>query len=194
MKKAFYLAELITNAYPERMRLLYQANGINAPVSAKSFMDAYLVLGQPFLMSVFDIIWDGMKATNFSGIDGIQLSAPIDTKTLATSSASTTTTLDQAKTKTSFWDGLSNTFNTAGNILGTVVGAYDSVSGIFGGNKVNTGSSSSAEAQAALQAQMYQMQLQQQQAQQESQTKTWILVGVGVLALALIAIMLIKKK
>lgn len=193
MKKALYLADLITNAYPERMRLLYQDNGITAPVSAKSFMDAYLVLGEPFLMDVFNIIWAGMKQSRFSNVTGDLLSYTLDTKTLAPMSTSTPTTLDENKTKTSFWDGLSNTFNTAGGILGSVVGAYDSVSGIFGSSKVGT-TTDSAQAQAELQAAMYKAQLEQQQAEQDSQTKTWLLVGAGVVVVALVIVMIIKKK
>lgn len=192
MQKALYLAQLIADAHPDRVRLLYQANGITAPVNAKSIMDAYLVLGTPFLMSLFEIAYSGMNQAQ--GVDGTTLELD-KLAAYQQTAVSTANELAGSTTKTSFWDGFSNVFNQAGSILTGVAGAYESISGLFGGGGgVNTGASTTDQSAALLQAEMLRLQQEQAAAAAANKTKTWLLIAAGLVVAVLVVVMIIKKK
>lgn len=192
MNNAIYLAKLITNAYPESMRLLYQSYGIQAPVSASSFIDAYLVHGNAFLVKAFSSAWDNMKASKFSGVDGLDASLEYDA--LAAYQQQNLDALssvaDEAQ-KTSWLDSVLGAFSNVANTAGSVFGTYAGIKSYLDGD---TTSLSQTDAQTALQYQAYQAQLAQKQAESQSQMKTWLLVGVGVIVVALLVIMYLKKK
>jgi len=195
MKRAYKLAQLIADAHPDRVRLLYQANGITAPVNAKSIMDAYLVFGQPFLVSLSEIVSDVMNTT--VGIDG---TVSLEFDKLASSQQANTDKANQmASTKSGggFLNTLTNVFGTARNVLNTVNGAYQSVSGLFGKSSSGSGSGSSQsqqQAQLELQAEMLRLQQEQAAAASANKSKTWLLVAAGLVVAILVVVMVIKKK
>ena len=178
MHKVLYLLQLIANAHPESVRLLYQEYGISAAVSAKSIIDAYLVHGDPFLFKLFDIAWNG-KNQVLSSADGEE---------------ETETTEVEVKEKNTVWNFFDNLVGTATNALSTSVTAYNTLSSIFGGNSIDTGTSTSTEAQLELQKEMLAMQIQANQAESENNTKTYLLIGAGLLVAGLVLVMLMKKK
>jgi len=191
MKKALYISQLIANAHPESVRLLFQANGITAPVSAKSIMDAYLVLGEPFLHGLFEIVYAGMKQSQFSNADGLEEDKLAAYQQQYQDNAAA---LAEAEKKTGFWEGFKRIVNTGFDIIPDVLGAYNVVAGILGGNKIDTGTGNQTEAQMQLQLAMQQMSLEQQKAAAADKTKTYLLIGAGVLVAILVLVMFLKKK
>lgn len=195
MKKALYISQLIANAHPERVRLLFQSHGIKAPVNAKSIMDAYLVLGDPFLLQLFEIAYAGSKVAKFSNYDGpLDTSGDWDPSKIYDWSNSATEGLDEGKKKSGFWQGFKNIFESGGDIISGIAGAYNTVSQLLGNTGIiDTDTTNQTEAQLKLQQAMYQMQLEQQKAAAADKTKTYLLIGAGVLVVILVLIMFLKK-
>lgn len=185
--RALYLGQLIANAHPADVRLLFQQYGITAVPTGKTILDAYLVYGDPFLWKLGQIALKSQKLS-FSRVTDTGL----ETDKLLASAQSKVDALDTSSSDGSFWNKFSNIFNGAGTVLTSVAGAWDTISGVFsGGKSVSTGTT---DANTQLQAEIYKMQLEQQQSQESSQTKTYLLIGAGVLVVALVVIMYIKKK
>ncbi len=188
MKRALRIGQLIANAHPERVRLLFQAYGIETAPNGKSILDAYLVYGSPFLIDLTNIAYEGMS--KFSGIYELEtdklLAGAQDKVTAVTSTTSSS--------KGNFFDGLLNVFGTAKEYATGGLDIYNTISGLFGGKKVDTGTSTSTEAQLELQKEMMRLQMEQQKAEQNAKLKTYLLVGAGLVVVVLLVVMFIKQK
>lgn len=188
MKKALIIGQLIANAYPGRVHLLFKAHGITAQPSGKSIMDAYLVLGEPFLHDLFNIAYSGIE--QYSGLFGLETDKLSGYKSQQEATAST---LEAKKTKSGFWNGFKNTFKKAGNILTSVGGAYSSIEDLLRGTGIiDTGTKNATEADLELQKQLMELQMKQQQAAQNARLKNILLIGGGLLLAGLLAVMIIR--
>ena len=185
MKKALKIGQLIANAHPERVRLLFQAYGIEAPATGKTIFDAYLVYGSPFLLDLTNIAYEGMS--QFSGIEGLETDKLYE-------GAQAKVDAIAAETKGSFFDSLLNVFGTAKDYATSGIDIFNTVSGLFGGKSVDTGTSTSSEAQLELEKEMMRLQLEQQQAAQNNQLKTYLLIGAGLIVVVLLFVMFIAQK
>ncbi|MHA7109247.1 hypothetical protein ACRTDU_03925 [Sunxiuqinia elliptica] len=185
MKRALKIGQLIANAHPDRVRLLFDRYGITAQPSGKTILDGYLVYGEPFLHDLFQIAYEGMS--QFSGI------YELETDKLLAGAQAKVDAVTTAQEKSSIWDGLSNIFGKAGDFLSSGVGIYNSISGLLGGKKVDTGTSTSSEAQLELEKELIRLQVEQQNQAQQNQFKTYLLVGAGLIVVVLLAAMFIKS-
>ena len=188
MRKAIQLAQLIADAHPESVRLLFQRYNIPKKPGAQPIIDAYLVYGEPFLSELFEIVYNGMS--QFSDALGLETDK---LTTYAADKTAQAATLETDKKK-GFWDGFLNVFNNAGSVLTGATSIYQGISALLNGQSVDTGVAGQTASQTELQNQMYQVALQEQQAREANRTKTWLLVGAGVLIAALVVVMFIKKK
>lgn len=186
MKQAIRIAQLVADAHPEDVRLLFLRYNIDKEPAAQPIIDAYLVYGEPFLRELFEIAYKGMS--RFSGIEGLEigkLTTYADTKTAEAEKLTSTS-------KGGFWEGFNNVFSNAGSILTGATEIYSGLSSILNGKSVDTGVTGQTASQLELQNQM--LSIQQQQAAEASKTKTWLLIGAGVLVAVLVVVMILKKK
>lgn len=181
-KRALILGQLIANAYPADTRLLFQRYGISVQPTGKTILDAYLVHGDRFLAELYRIAMQGMKSV--SSVDGLE----VDKLNAYAAERIATGTAQQAETSGKFWD----IFNKAGNVLGTVAGAWDKISGIFSGNQsVDTGTGT---ADSQLQLELFKLQQEAAAERESAQTKTYLLIGALILVGVLGFIMYQKRK
>lgn len=184
MKRALTIGQLIANAYPADTRLLFQKYGISVEPTGKTILDAYLVHGTPFLAELVQIA--SKSVSKFSSIDGV-LKLETD-KVLAVGAAATAKANAESASSGSWIDKVFNTFTKAGETLSVASGAWETISGIFSGNKaVDTGN-------ATLQTEIYKLQLEAQKEAEASRTKTYLLIGAGVLVAIIAFIMYQKRK
>lgn len=192
VNRSLIIGQLIANAHPVDVRLLFQRYGITAPPTGKTILDAYLVHGAPFLTELAAI-----ADQNKSRFSAMAQAEPLETNKLilyADGKAAQGTAAQTADTaaKVSWTDKLFSVFDTAGQTLTTVSGAWDKISNIFTGNK--TVATGSADANAALQAEMYRLQNEAANEAAANSTKTYLLIGGGILVLVLIGFMYFKNK
>lgn len=181
--RALKIGQLIANAHPADVRLLFQEYGITVAPTGKTILDAYLVYGDPFLKKLLTIA--SKSISQFSNTTGDPL---IDGGVYDPTIAGDT----QASTKASWFDKAIAIFGTAGTTLTTVSTAWNDIASIFNGGKtVYTGTASS---NSALQAELYQLQLEAEKESAANQTKTYLLVGAGILVLVLAIFMYLKSQ
>ena len=188
IKKALRIGQLITNAHPTDVRLLFNAYGITAEPTGKTIMDAYLVYGKPFLMEIFNIGYKSVNplssATGDYDIETDKLNAYAANKVTAAS--------QQSKDKKFTWETISGWFDTADGILTSGKGVYEGIAAIFNGGKpVDTGSGSATD---AINLEYVNAKLAAQQAESANATKTYLLIGAGLLVAVLVGIMFLKRK
>ncbi|MDP3914381.1 MAG: hypothetical protein Q8R96_11680 [Bacteroidota bacterium] len=192
IKKALRIGQLITNAHPSDVRLLFKAYNIKAEPTGKSIVDAYLVYGKPFLMELFNI---GYKSVNpVSSLDGATVLTTLEYNKLSASekAAYDKAASDTAKAKASTWTSISGWFDSAGGILTGAKSVYEGIASIFSGNKaIDTGTTN---ADAAIQAAFMQAKLDAIAAENANNTKTYLLIGAGLLVAVLVGIMFLKRK
>ena len=188
--RALKIGQLIANAHPADVRLLFQQYGITVEPTGKTILDAYLVYGDQFLTKLLNIANKSIsRFSNTTGkydLETAKLTASANANYAKGSAASA------ADTKATWSDKVFAVFSGAGTTLTTVAGAWNDISTIFNGGKVvNTGSGS---ADAALQAEMYRLQLEAEKEAGGNQTKTFLLIGAGILVAVLVVIMYLKNK
>jgi hypothetical protein len=192
IKKALMIGQLITNAHPSDVRLLFKAYNIKAEPTGKSIVDAYLVYGKPFLMELFNI---GYKSVNpVSSLDGTPVLTKLEYDKLSAyeKAAYDKAASETAKSKSFSWDGITGIFDSASGILTGFRSAYEGIASIFGGGKaVDTGATNSDE---ALRREITQAKLDAIAAESANNTKTYLLIGAGLLVAVLVGIMFLKRK
>lgn len=187
LNKALRVGQLIANAHPNDVRLLFADYGITAQPTGKTIMDAYLVHGKPFLYDLFDIGYQS-KFSGFGETTGLEVDKLNDRANSAYEKAAA----EAAAEKQTTLDGILSIFGKAENVLTKVKGAYDSVLSIFGkGSAVDTGG---VDANTALNNEMMQAKLDAIAAQEANKTKTYLLIGAGVLLAVLAVIMYMKSR
>lgn len=187
LNKALRVGQLIANAHPTDVRLLFKKYGIAVEPTGKTIMDAYLVYGKPFLFELLDIAWNKRKVSAATG----DYSLETDKLTAYAANKYETATTAAAKEKASTYEGVLKWLDGGAAILTTVGGAWNTLSAILSGKKVDTGTSNDA---SALEAEFLKAKLEAQQAQDSSSTKTYLLIGAGILVAVLVLIMFLKHK
>lgn len=191
IKKALRIGQLIANAHPSDVRLLFKAYNIKAEPTGKTIMDAYLVYGKPFLMELFNI---GYKSVNpVSAADGSTVIATLEYDKLSTyqQAAYDKAAAEAAKDKKSAWETISGWFDGASGVLTGVKSAYEGIASIFTGKSVDTGTN---DPNAALQQEYLNAKLAALAAEESNSTKTYLLIGAGLLVAVLVGIMFLKQK
>lgn len=184
--RALKIGQLIANAHPADVRLLFQQYGITVEPTGKTILDAYLVYGDPFLYKLLSIA--NKSVSGFSSVTGLETD-----KLLANAATLQAKATAEQAAQPSWFDKALNIFSKTGETLAVTSGAWEKISSIFSGNKsVDTGTTGNAD--AALQTEIYKLQLDAKTAADSNQTKTYLLIGAFVLVLILGFIMYQKSR
>ena len=190
--RALKIGQLIANAHPADVRLLFQSYGITVAPTGKTILDAYLVYGDEFLKKLLSIA--GQSVSQFSNTTGYELETD---KLVASANANiakgnAAIATGTTEPKANWFDKAISIFSTAGTTLTTVSTAWSDISSIFNGGKtVYTGNGSS---NAALQSELIKLQSEADKEAAANQTKTYLLVGAGILVVVLAVFMYLKSQ
>lgn len=188
IRKALRIGQLITNAHPSDVRLLFKAYNIKAEPTGKTIMDAYLVYGKPFLMKLIEI---GYKSVDpISSATG-DYKLETDKLNAYAAAATAKATADAAKAKGSVTEGIMKWFETGATGLALITNGYTAFSNMFQGKAVGTGVT---DPNAAIQSDYAKAMQEAQAAESANSTKTYLLIGTGLLVAVLVGIMFLKRK
>ena len=174
MNTAIKRIALITNAHPDRVRLLFNKYGINTEVTPKSLALAIVAYGKPFTKDLAAYL---AAPTIFMNANG-ELDPAIWDNPDFFPEQTTPPKID--KDELSWWEKFTETLTGVGTTIDSAGSVWDKITGIFGGT-------SQKDAQKDLEIER--LKYQQQQAQEKSKLLLYAVGGIAVFMLLIVMLM-----